>query len=143
MIISLCRAKTNQEGAGLRKGIPCGSRANTCAARALLAWLDASGIQEGPIFRAVNRDGQLRPGRLSAQVDALVVKNAAGAAGCDPACFSGHSLGRGFITTATGEEVSEEAIARQSGHKSRAQLRKYIEAGSLFRRNAAAAVVGL
>ena len=83
-----------------------------------------------------------RSSRLTDRAVALIAKAAAEAAGLDPARVSGHSFGRGLITTAAGEDVSEEAIARQSGHKSRSQFRKCVEAESLFGRDATA-VVGL
>ena len=58
LIISLRRTKTNQEGKGRRVGIPY-CKGPVCPVKALETWLQASGISEGPIFRPVNRHGQL------------------------------------------------------------------------------------
>ena len=142
LIISLRRSKTDQEGEGRKVGIPYGSRPETCPVRALAAWVEAAGITEGPIFRPVNRHGQVQPGRLSGHAVALVVKRSARAAGLDAANYAGHSLRAGLATSAAAAGASERAIMAQTGHKSTAMVRRYIRDGSLFRENAAA-VVGL
>ena len=142
LVITLRRSKTDQEGEGRKVGIPYGSRPATCPVRALTGWLDAAGISEGPIFRPVNRHGQLGAGRLSGYGVALVVKRAAEAAGLEPANYAGHSLRAGLATSAANAGASERAIMAQTGHKSVNMVRRYIRDGSLFRDNAAA-VVGL
>ena len=106
----------------------------------LRAWLEASGIESGPVFRPINRHGQIRPMRLSDRAVALIVKRAAEAAGKDPAEFAGHSLRSGLATAAAIGGASERAIMNQTGHRSTAMVRRYIRDGSLFRENAAARV---
>lgn len=138
--ITLRRSKTDQEGAGTLKGIPMGRRAETCPVRALNAWLEASGNTQGPIFRPMNRHGQVQPGRLSDKAVALVVKRAAQAAGLDASRYSGHSLRAGLATSAAAAGVQERDIMRQTGHKSVNMVRRYIREGELFRGNAAAQV---
>lgn len=138
--ITLRRSKTDQEGAGVLKGIPYGRSQETCPVRALRTWLEASGITEGPIFRSVNRHGQVQPGRLSDKAVALVVKRTAAAAGLDAAKYSGHSLRAGLATSAAAAGVQERSIMRQTGHKSVNMVRRYIREGELFRDNAAGQV---
>ena len=140
LVVHLRRSKTDQEGAGRKVGIPFGSDPATCPVRALRAWLEASGIAEGPLFRPVNRHGQVGERRLSDKAVALVVKRAAAAAGYDPARFSGHSLRAGLATAAAAAGKSERAIMEQTGHKSAAMVRRYIRDGSLFRDNAASGI---
>lgn len=137
LVITLPRSKTDQEGVGRRIGIPYGSQPQTCPVRALKAWLTASGITEGPVFRAVNRYGKVQPGRLSDKAVALVVKRWAKAAGLDPAQYAGHSLRSGLATSAAQAGTAERAIMAQTGHRSVAMVRRYIRDGSLFRENAA------
>lgn len=96
--VTLRRSKTDQESAGRKIGIPFGSQPHTCPVRALRAWLSATGIIAGPLFRSVNRHGQLQPDRLSAQSVALIVKRCAKAVGLDPANYAGHSLRAGLAT---------------------------------------------
>ena len=124
----------------VQEGIPFGSRANTCPVKALSAWLDASGIQAGPIFRVVYRHGKIRASRLTDQAVALIVKAAAEAASFDPARFSGHSPRAGLATSAASRGASERSIMAQTGRRSVQMVRKYIRAGSLFQENAATAV---
>lgn len=142
VIVTLRRSKTDQEGQGQKIGIPYGSNPATCPVRALQAWLEASGITEGPLFRAIDRHGNLQPGRLSDKAVALVVKRWAAAAGLDPTKYAGHSLRAGLATAAAAAGVSERAIMNQTRHRSVMMVRRYIRDGSLFRENAAA-MVGL
>ena len=142
VIVTLRRSKTDQEGQGQKIGIPYGSNPATCPVRALQAWLEASGITEGPLFRSVDRHGNLQPGRLSDKAVALVVKRRAEAVGLDPAKYAGHSLRAGLATAAAAAGASERAIMNQTRHRSVMMVRRYIRDGSLFRENAAA-MVGL
>ncbi|MDP9350155.1 MAG: integrase, partial [Chloroflexota bacterium] len=98
MVATLRRSKTDQEGEGRRVGIPYGSNPSTCPVRSLRSWLEASGIESGPLFRGVDRHGRLLPGRLSDKAVALVVKRRAQGAGLDPSKYSGHSLRSGLAT---------------------------------------------
>jgi integrase len=140
LIITLPHSKTDQAGVGTTKGIPYGSTPSTCPVRALRAWLDIAGIAAGPIFRPINRWGQLQPQPLSGHAVAVVVKQLAETAGYDPAAFSGHSLRAGLATAAAAAGVAYHAIKKQTGHKSDQVLQRYIRDGSLFRENAAANV---
>ena len=107
---------------------------------ALEAWLEASGITAGPLFRYVNRHGKLQAGRLGDRTVALVVKRHAAAAGLDAAKYSGHSLRAGLATQAALNDVPERIIQKQTRHKSSDMLRRYIRDASLFRENASARV---
>jgi integrase len=141
VVINLPRSKTDQEGEGYIKGIPYGSTPSTCPVRALRAWLDASGITTGPLFRSVWKGGRrLRPTPLNDRAIAEVIKRVAAAAGYDPARFSGHSLRAGLATTPGAAGVDERAIMEQTGHKTTTMVRRYIRRGALFRNNAAAKV---
>jgi len=140
LVLTLRRSKVDQEGQGRKVGLPFGGSASTCPVRALKAWLDASGITEGPLFRSVDRHGRVSPGRLSDRAVALAVKRAADVAGLDPRNFAGHSLRSGLATSAAAAGVSERSIMNQTGHRSVHMVRRYIRDGSLFRDNAAAQI---
>lgn len=139
-IIRLKRSKTDQEGAGLEKGIPYGENKHTCPVRALKAWLKATTIDSGPIFRPLDRWGNLKPERLSDRAVARVIQRTASAAGLDATHFSGHSLRAGLITTAAAAGISEGDIMAQSGHRSSRVMRGYIRRANLFKGNAAGKV---
>ncbi len=140
LTITLRRSKTDQEGAGAEIGIPYGSNPDTCPVRALEAWVEASEVDSGPLFRPINRHGQVQDSRLTAQSVALIVKNAATLAGLDPTDYAGHSLRSGLATAAAEAGVNEREIMQQTRHKSLPTVRKYIRRGSLFRDNAAGKV---
>ncbi len=140
LVVTLRRSKTDQEGGGRKLGIPYGSNPETCPVRSLKAYLEASGIAAGLLFRPITRHGRLGPRGLSPYGVALVVKRYAAAAGLDRSRYAGHSLRAGLATSAAAAGVSERAIMNQTGHRSANMVRRYIRDGSLFRENAAAGV---
>ena len=140
LVVTIRKSKTDQVRAGRKVGIPYGTANDTCPVRAIDAWLAAAGIEEGALFRPVNRHGQVLASRLSDRAVAEVVKRSLKAAGKSPRGYSGHSLRAGLVTQAAMSGVSERAIQDQSGHKSLTVMRRYIRDGSLFRENAAAKV---
>ena len=140
MVILLPRSKTDQIGEGRKVGIPFGHEPETCAVGATREWMEAAGITSGPLFRSVNRHGQVGAGRLGSRAVASVVKHYVAAIGRDPADFGGHSLRAGHATAAALAGARERDIMRQTGHHSVLMLRRYIRDGSLFRSNSAAAI---
>jgi integrase len=137
LAVNLCRSKTDQEAQGRKIGIPYGSNPETCPVRTLQAWLEQAGLAEGPVFRSLNRHGQLRPRRLGGVDVARIVKKLAQRAGLDPAKYAGHSLRAGHATSAAASGASERSIMNQTGHRSVQMVRRYIREGSLFRENSA------
>jgi hypothetical protein len=98
------RSKTNQEGEGETIAIAKGDIA--CPALALREWLDAAGIETGPIFRPINKAGTVATERLTDRSVANIVKAYAERAGFDASTFSGHSLRSGFLTSAAAKGAS-------------------------------------
>jgi site-specific recombinase XerD len=140
LIVTIRRSKTDQAGHGRKVGIPFGESPETCPVRAVHGWLGASGVEDGPLFRPVNRHGQVLKQRLSGWAVAEVVKRSLKVAGKSARGYSGHSLRAGLVTQAAIAGASERSIQEQSGHRSLLVLRRYIRDGSLFRENAAAKV---
>jgi integrase len=138
LVVTVRRSKTDQEGQGRKVGIPYGSNPATCPVRALQDWLEASEITAGPLFRPVDKGGKVLDRRASHRAVARLVKRLARAAGLDPRRFSGHSLRAGFATQAAMNAASDRSIMKQTGHRSRAMVDRYVRDGSLFRDNAAA-----
>jgi integrase len=137
LVVTLRRSKTDQEGAGQLRGIPRGRHKETCPVRALEAWIKAAAISEGPLFRPVDKAGQVSPRRLAAFHVARLVKRLAEAVGLDPADYGGHSLRAGLATAAAAAGAEERDIMRQTGHKTEKMVRKYIRGAKLFDKNAA------
>lgn len=137
LVVTLRRSKTDQEGEGQTKAIPRGRDRTLCPVRALQAWLAAAQIAEGPVFRPVDRHGNIAAAAIAPFHVARLVKRLAEGAGLDPADYGGHSLRAGLVTAAAQAGAEERDIMRQTGHKSERTLRKYIREADLFRDNAA------
>jgi site-specific recombinase XerD len=135
--VTLRRSKTDQEAEGRLIGIPYGSSPATCPFRAMRAWLDRSEMLDGPLFRAVDRGGNVGPTRLTAAAVALIVKRHAQRIGLDPARFAGHSLRAGFATSAALAGVDALEISRQTGHKSLSMVQRYTRPATIWQMNAA------
>jgi site-specific recombinase XerD len=101
LVLALRRSKTDQEGQGAKVALPFGSHPETCPVRSFRAWITASEITAGPVFRGINNRGYLARIRLDSNSVARIVKRCARRAGLDPAPYAGHSLRAGFCTRPT------------------------------------------
>ena len=111
--------------------------------RALDAWLERAGIETGPVFRRLDRGPAVSTRRLAAGSVAAIVKRCAAAAGfADVARFGGHSLRRGFITSAARAGADPFRIAAQSRHRSLETVRRYVEAETRFEDHPGASLFG-
>jgi site-specific recombinase XerD len=137
LVLEVRRSKTDQEAAGRQIGVPSGKHIETCPVAATEAWLAVARFDDGPMFRPIDRHGNVAATRLSAKAVALVIKRAAERAGLDPKRFAGHSLRSGLATSAAKAGATETEIMNQTGHRSVAVLRRYVRRGSLFEDNAA------
>lgn len=140
LVITVRRSKVDQEGEGATIGAPYGSNPSTCPVRTVRAWLEAVGTAEGPVFRSVDRHGNVGGALAGAEV-ARIVKRSAARIGADPSAFSGHSLRAGLATSASAAGRDDRAIMRQGRWKSRTMVDRYVRDGSLFRDNAAAGLL--
>jgi site-specific recombinase XerD len=139
MTITLRRSKTDQEGRGRTVGICHQARPDACPVRALGAWIQAAGIQEGPIFRKVARSGKVAEDALTGAGVAYILKAHAAALGLDESAISGHSLRRGFVTEAYAADIPTPEIQAVTGHRSLQVLSGYYAEANVFR-NATARV---
>lgn len=101
--IQIRKSKTDQEGEGQEVPVPHGVRLKPIAA--LDAWLAAAAINDGAVFRPVDRHGRVGAGRLTDRSVARIIKRAAKACGLDERTFSGHSPRAGFVTSALDDGV--------------------------------------
>ncbi|WP_244614945.1 hypothetical protein [Pukyongiella litopenaei] len=72
-VLHLRRSKTDQMGQGRKIGIPLG-RTRHCPVAALSAWLGILNKDEGPIFRPVDRHGNVQPDRLRADAVSTILE---------------------------------------------------------------------
>jgi integrase len=92
---------------------------------ALDRWLDAAGITSGPLFRMVDRWGNVRDGALSGHSVYTIVRDWVASIGENPELYGGHSLRAGFATQAYIDGVGEHEAAEQTGHSDLSTLRAY------------------
>jgi hypothetical protein len=96
--VTIRRSKTDQEGQGATIAIIRGGAC--CPVKAVKAWLDATGISEGPIFRPVRKGDKVRQSRLTAKSVCDLAKSYAGKLGLNTADYGARSLRAGFLTSA-------------------------------------------
>ena len=97
------------------------------AIASLQAWLTASGITEGPLFRSVSRHSSVscynqQRKRLTDNMVPYIVKKHARRFGLDPKLYSGHSLRAGMVTQATSDGVGYQDTRIRSRHASLSAL---------------------
>lgn len=133
-VYRLPHSKTDQEGNGT--SLPILSK----AAMALDAWLKASGITAGRLFRGITKGGMIT-NSLNDKTVARIVKKRAALAGFDPSVFGAHSLRSGFITESGRQGVSLGDTMALSGHRTVRVALEYYQAGSVVN-NPAALLLG-
>ena len=142
LTVTLQRSKTDQEGRGRQIGIPFARDARLCPVLAVKEWIvhlkpcPPLPSSTAPLFRAVNKHGQINENALTGRSVALLIKERCLNAGLDPALYAGHSLRAGFCTAAALAGKPNWQIRKQSGHKTDVMLNRYIRDGRLFADNA-------
>jgi len=126
------RSKKDQEGKGRAIGVARGKHPETCPVAAVAKWIERARIEEGALFRRLDRWGGVRADAVSGHFHARLVKRAAALAGLDPREYSGHSLRAGFTTAAAEAGKTERQIMRITGHASEAMVRRYIREAELI-----------
>ena len=134
LLVRIGGSKTDQEGAGDFVSIPHGSRLRPVSG--VMAWLQAAGITEGPIFRSIKKGGSVTQERLSDRSVAQIVKRRAEAAGFDPSLFSGHSLRAGFVTSALHHGADILRVMDVTRHREVSTLKTYDRRAKAFKQHA-------
>lgn len=134
IIVHVARSKTDQLGEGVDVPVHAAGGA-LCPVLALRAWIDATRIEHGPIFRRVDRWSRVGTKGLTGRAVALIVKKAAERAGLDAEDLAGHSLRAGFATTAARAGANLAEIGRVTRHASEGMIRRYIRQGTAFERD--------
>lgn len=140
--VTVRRSKTDQEAAGMSKGIFCATGdKDLCPVDALREYLSYCNIQNGPLFIRIRKGDKIAQNeRLSDRTVARVVQLRAKNAGVE-LNLAGHSLRSGFITSAAEAGRTERSIQNQTGHKSVITLRSYIQRVNVLQDNAASGLL--
>ena len=129
------QSKTDQEGAGQIIGLSYGTNPLTCPVRSMRTWIRTAGINDGPIFRPIDRHDNIGQHAITGRSIARIIKHACLRAGLSPELYSGHSLRAGFATQAARAGTAERIIMNHTRHKSVNMVREYIRDGDLFNDN--------
>jgi integrase len=141
MEILIPRSKTDQKAEGQVCAIPYGNKM-LCPVTALLQWREKSGLLAGPVFRAVSQKGNIsKKALLPASINYILKILAFECKLPNPEKYSGHSLRRGFATSASKKGATLCAIMRQGRWKHERTVNGYIQEGQLFEANAASLVL--
>jgi site-specific recombinase XerD len=132
--VFLAKSKTDQEAKGQSVAVLNGKALRP--ADRLKEWLEASGINNGPIFRRINRGDHLTAEALTAQSVALIVKKYADRAGLDVEKLSGHSLRAGFVTSAAENRASISRIMEVTRHRDPRTVETYVRRADRFKDHA-------
>ncbi|MGA3008112.1 MAG: tyrosine-type recombinase/integrase [Opitutaceae bacterium] len=131
MAIRLRRTKTSSADAGesvLVVGRPV---------ELLRAWLAISKIDAGPVFRRIDKWGNIGAAALDPQSVNAMIKSRCAMAGLDPGEFSAHGLRSGYLTEAARAGVPLPEAMQQSRHRSVQQAARYYNEGEIARGRAA------
>ena len=133
--LTIHRSKTDQEGRRRALiGIPHGKHPQTCAVKALAAWLTRRGGSPGPLFTRF--DGKQPQLPLQPERFCQIVQGAVERIGLDAKCFGSHSLRATFCTMARNAKVPDWQIAQTTGHTDPRMLAEYWRPESVWESNA-------
>lgn len=95
------------------------------AARAVVHWLEVTGLSEGPLFRPVSTSDRLLPRRLAPDALRIILRHRLKLAGLPEDFASPHGLRSGFLTQAALDGAPLAAAMQLSLHRSAVQAQKY------------------
>ncbi len=141
MEILIPRSKTDPTGEGQYCAIPYGDD-RLCPVTALKIWCEKAKIQSSFIFREVDKHQHIGTTPLTGKSIATLIKSVARACQLpDAEQLSGHSLRRGFATTASREGASFVSIMRHGRWRHERTVLEYVEEGQRFEANAATVIL--
>lgn len=138
-LLTIPYSKGDQEGIGQTIGIIAAPDSKYCPVRALEDWVGEARITKGSVFNQIFRSGRVSTRRLSDRFVAELIKDAVYRLK-DPRLnyrhFSGHSLRRGFLSSAGQNQADLLKLISQSRHKRMESLLGYVEDESRFDQHA-------
>ena len=132
--VTIRKSKTDQEGQGQVIAILNGARLRVIDA--LFSWLQTANINNGYLFRPINKWGHIQTMGLTDRSVANIVKRYAGKAGFTVNDFSGHSLRAGFITSGAAAGADLFKLMEVSRHKKPETIIGYVRESKLFENHA-------
>lgn len=126
MTIYLPRCKGDRLNRGTTYKAPVLRR--LCPVGAYQDWIIQAGLESGPVFRRINRWGQLADEPLNPNSIIAMLRRLFAAAGlAEPERYSSHSLRRGFATWANANQWDVKALMEYVGWKDIKSAIRYID----------------
>ncbi|MAZ90016.1 MAG: Tn3 family resolvase [Cellvibrionaceae bacterium] len=126
MTLYLPRSKGDRQNDGQLFKAPALSR--LCPVSAYIDWLHAADIQDGPVFRRIDRWGCLADKPLNPNSIITLLRTVFKEAGiAAPESYSSHSLRRGFATWANGNGWDVKSLMEYVGWKDMKSAMRYID----------------
>lgn len=126
----LSTGKTDREHQGRTVSVPALKR--LCPVQAYEDWLAISGVEHGPVFRAIDRWGHLGAQGLNANSVSRLLRMAFARNGLEGESLSGHSLRRGFATWASRNNWGTKALMDYVGWRDVHSALRYIDVDEAF-----------
>jgi len=134
MTLYLCRSKGDRKALGRTYKVP--ALQTLCPVEACHAWLAAAHLTQGPLFRSIDRWGQVSDLPLHVNSVIPLLREMFARAGLtDPARYSSHSLRRGFATWAQASGWDTKALMEYVGWKDVKSALRYVDASTPFLTN--------
>ena len=131
-VVTVRHSKGDQDGRGQVVAALVVPDSSYCPVAALVSWREAAKIEIGPLFRRISSAGALGSESLSDKTVVRLIKRTAKAAGLDERRYSGHSLRRGFLTSAAMHRADVLKMVAQSRHANINTVLDYVDNQQIF-----------
>ncbi|WP_341519950.1 site-specific integrase [Pseudomonas sp. G.S.17] len=122
----LARSKGDRDNLGKRYQTPALQR--LCPVQAYVEWINCSALVRGPVFRGIDRWGNLSEQPLHANSIIAMLRQALERAGVAAELYTSHSLRRGFATWAHRNGWDLKSLMSYVGWKDMKSAMRYLEA---------------
>ncbi|SEP87733.1 tyrosine-type recombinase/integrase [Pseudomonas sp. NFPP19] len=122
----LPRSKSDRDNLGRTFHTPALLR--LCPVQAYIEWINSAALVRGPVFRGINRWGQLSEQGLHANSVIALLRQALERAGIAGEHYTSHSLRRGFATWAHRSGWDLKSLMSYVGWKDMQSAMRYVEA---------------
>jgi integrase len=106
--------------------------AKLCPVQAYVDWISLAGIARGPVFRSIDRWGNLGEDGLHPNSVVPLLRSVLHSAGLPAELYSSHSLRRGFATWATRSGWDLKALMQYVGWNDGQSALRYVESVGMF-----------
>lgn len=130
LTLFLAQTKTDRRALGQQSRIP--ALRQLCPVKAYSDWIAAAGIAKGPVFRKLDRWGNLGSAGLHPSSFIPLMRGAFVRAGVEAPTLTSHSLRRGFATWAMSNGWDLKSLMNYVGWKDVKSAMRYIDPAEAF-----------